>query len=271
MGEQVDSRVGQKRFWSVKRPSLAGTGLAERMRSTTFALLGLTAAAGLGLVAIFSQPGWPLLSPDPLPSSPRQGVDVGVPIANPQGPPATADGTRGGAGQAPSSAAAAPTEGSGSRLAGSVRIVAPPNPPSSTGGGTPHSQGPEAPSAEPVPAPAPAATPEPTPVAAPATGSSSSPSKSSASTSKSKEKDDGDNDHESGNGNSSDSAGHGQYKSDSSSRGPSWHHGPSTSHAPPPPPPPEPPKADPGTEAESPGLGPPHLDDGYSGHGHNHK
>lgn len=40
------------------------------MRSTAFALLGLTAAAGLALVAIFAQPGFPLLEPAPLPEGP---------------------------------------------------------------------------------------------------------------------------------------------------------------------------------------------------------
>lgn len=44
------------------------------MRSTTFALFGLAAAAGLALVAIFAQPGGPLLSPAPLPSEPSSSV-----------------------------------------------------------------------------------------------------------------------------------------------------------------------------------------------------
>jgi hypothetical protein len=46
------------------------------MRSTAFALLGLTAAGGLVLVAIFAQLGFPLLEPVPLPREPpaRQGV-----------------------------------------------------------------------------------------------------------------------------------------------------------------------------------------------------
>jgi outer membrane biosynthesis protein TonB len=69
-GNQVRTKVGQWLSRHVRRPSLAGRGLPERMRSTTFALLGITAAAGLGLVAIFSQQSWPLLSPDPLPSAP---------------------------------------------------------------------------------------------------------------------------------------------------------------------------------------------------------
>jgi hypothetical protein len=54
----------------LRLPSFAGDGLPERMRSTTFALLGLTAAGGLALVAIFAQPGFPLLAPAPLPDQP---------------------------------------------------------------------------------------------------------------------------------------------------------------------------------------------------------
>ena len=62
---------------SIRRPSLAGDGLPERMRSTVFAFLGLTAAAGLALVAIFAQLGFPLLSPTPLPE--RTGAELGLP------------------------------------------------------------------------------------------------------------------------------------------------------------------------------------------------
>lgn len=64
------------RLSSFRIPSFAGKGLPERMRSTAFALLGLTAAAGLALVAIFAQPGFPLLEPAPLPEKPslRQSI-----------------------------------------------------------------------------------------------------------------------------------------------------------------------------------------------------
>jgi hypothetical protein len=55
---------------ALRRPSFAGNGLPERMRSISFALLGLTAAAGLALVAIFAQPSFPLLAPAPLPAEP---------------------------------------------------------------------------------------------------------------------------------------------------------------------------------------------------------
>ena len=50
--------------------NLVGRGMPERIRSVGFAFLGLTAAAGLALVALFAQMGFPLLSPAPLPDGP---------------------------------------------------------------------------------------------------------------------------------------------------------------------------------------------------------
>src|SRR3954451_25217753 len=70
MHELVRSLFQSRRLDPIRLPSFAGKGLSERMRSTGFALLGLTAAAGLALVAIFAQPGFPLLEPAPLPSEP---------------------------------------------------------------------------------------------------------------------------------------------------------------------------------------------------------
>ena len=66
------SNLRDKLIHSIRRPSLAGNGLPERMRSTVVAFLGLTAAAGLALVAIFAQLGFPLLPPAPLPSGPAE-------------------------------------------------------------------------------------------------------------------------------------------------------------------------------------------------------
>jgi hypothetical protein len=70
MHELVHSILHSRLFSALRIPSFAGNGLADRMRSTSFALLGLTAAAGLALVAIFAQPSFPLLSPAPLPAEP---------------------------------------------------------------------------------------------------------------------------------------------------------------------------------------------------------
>lgn len=55
----------------LSRANLAGDGWSERMRSTAFALLGLVAATGLGLVAIFSQAGWVDFSTGPVPAPAR--------------------------------------------------------------------------------------------------------------------------------------------------------------------------------------------------------
>jgi hypothetical protein len=70
MHEVVHSNFHIRRLKSLRRPSFAGNGLPERMRSTAFAFLGLTAALGLALVAIFAQLSFPVLSPAPAPSGP---------------------------------------------------------------------------------------------------------------------------------------------------------------------------------------------------------
>jgi hypothetical protein len=76
MNELVRSILNSRPRPSIRISSFAGHGLTERMRSTAFALLGLTAAAGLALVALFAQPGFPLLEPAPLPEEPppRQSI-----------------------------------------------------------------------------------------------------------------------------------------------------------------------------------------------------
>jgi hypothetical protein len=76
MNELVHWILHSKSLFPLRRPSLAGKGLPERMRSTAFALLGLTAAAGLALVAIFAQLGFPLLEPAPLPNEPSAAQSV---------------------------------------------------------------------------------------------------------------------------------------------------------------------------------------------------
>ena len=76
MNELVRSIFQSKPLAALRLPSFAGEGLPERMRSISFALLGLTAAAGLALVAIFAQPGFKLLSPAPLPDQPGAGQSI---------------------------------------------------------------------------------------------------------------------------------------------------------------------------------------------------
>jgi hypothetical protein len=66
---------------SFRLGNLIGKGMPERIRSVGFAFLGLTAAAGLALVVLFAQMGFPLLSPVPLPGSPEPGsVSKAVPL-----------------------------------------------------------------------------------------------------------------------------------------------------------------------------------------------
>jgi hypothetical protein len=87
MDKQMSFRGGQWLSRLARRLSLAGDGLPERMRSTTFALLGITAATCLGLVAVFSQQEWPLLSPGPVPAAPAGPTAVGdaAIVPNPSG------------------------------------------------------------------------------------------------------------------------------------------------------------------------------------------
>ena len=159
-------------------PSLAGTGLPERMRTTAFAFLGLTAAAGLALVAIFAQLSFHVLSPTPLPSEPVQGGAVAEAVALDHAPAAfvPADRPRDGA-------AGGDTGGvGGDSAAGSGRDSGNPAPtqespvvvPAPSGGGVaaaPAGNPPRDPASapDPGPSPAPAATspPAPEPVAAP--------------------------------------------------------------------------------------------------------
>ncbi|HWN74001.1 MAG TPA: hypothetical protein VNN15_09370 [Solirubrobacterales bacterium] len=78
MNELVHWILHNRLISSVHWPSFAGSGLPERMRSTAFALLGLTAAAGLVLVAIFAQLSFPLLEPAPLPAEPTASESIGA-------------------------------------------------------------------------------------------------------------------------------------------------------------------------------------------------
>jgi hypothetical protein len=71
----VHSKRGQRPH-SASRPSVLGNGLLERARSTSLALLGLTAAVGLTMVALALNQGWPLIAGGPIPHVPplEQGV-----------------------------------------------------------------------------------------------------------------------------------------------------------------------------------------------------
>jgi hypothetical protein len=75
---------------SLRFSNLIGRGMPERIRSVGFAFLGLTAAAGLAVVAVFAQMGFPLLSPSPLPDGPSEPSSVSKAVPVRQGS-ATAD------------------------------------------------------------------------------------------------------------------------------------------------------------------------------------
>ncbi len=149
----------------------------ERMRSTTFVLLGLTTAVGLGLVAFISYQGWPGVLTSPIPGLPveRQAVHdetvAGRPIVASTGGVAAHPAT---VATRPTRSGAPAAEPAALGLAGSHRVVAPSASQPGSGGGQPSGQGaagtaPTDQSPSPVPAPAPA------PTAAPATTSPSPP------------------------------------------------------------------------------------------------
>ena len=192
MSELVRSILHNRLVASARLPSLAGEGLTERMRSTAFALFGLTAAAGLALVALFAQPGGSLLEPAPLPAEATSRESVGatrrvVLTAHPA--PASARRARWLSGDRRASASpttgavagapAGPRNGNGDSSGGSVSSpVAVPAAPAGDHapggqGAAPQGGAPEpdpAPGAQvPVPAPVPSssASPAPAPVAAP--------------------------------------------------------------------------------------------------------
>lgn len=85
MGTQMPPRRGPSPPRRFRRPSFAGRGLMERTRSTGFALLGITAAMGLGLVALVSQQSWPYLPASPIPEygGERGRLDSAIAVAPP--------------------------------------------------------------------------------------------------------------------------------------------------------------------------------------------
>jgi hypothetical protein len=207
MLELVPSNVKNRLSRDLRLPSLAGTGLPERMRSTAFAFLGLTAAAGLALVAIFAQVSFHVLSPTPLPSEPVEGNAVAEAVALDHDPGAfgpvvkahVRDGGFGEVGDTPagdpdrSAGGSTPTDGAtpagpapdGGGAAGQPAGTTAPDPAPAAAGSSPGSD--PAPQSKPVseptpassgpspkPAPTPARPAAPTPAAPPAPGNSSS-------------------------------------------------------------------------------------------------
>jgi hypothetical protein len=137
----------------LRLPSFAGDGLPERLRSTTFALLGLTAAGGLALVAIFAQPSFTLLTPAPLPAEPSLNESIAgaekVPLdhgATTFAPAAHAASPQGASRRSPGS-------GTSVHSASNPPVSSPPGTGTGTGGGAAAPGGVDA--SAPVPAPEP--------------------------------------------------------------------------------------------------------------------
>lgn len=149
---------------------MAGDGLLERARSAAFALFGLTAAIGLGLVLFISHLGWPNIPDIPIPGLPAEHMAVHnrAIVAAPAFQARSAvlrhrslpNASAGAGGTAASRLY--PDGSNHPRLSGSEQILVP-SPPPGKGGGHPSGEGPSgAPSAPPPSAPAP---PTPAPVA----------------------------------------------------------------------------------------------------------
>lgn len=81
----MDYKPGKPRLRLPARSSVIGGGLLERARSTTFALLGVTAAVGLAMVALALNQSWPLLADSPIPDAPGGGEAVGKARVAPAG------------------------------------------------------------------------------------------------------------------------------------------------------------------------------------------
>jgi hypothetical protein len=167
MHELVPSNLQTKLVGRLRRFSFAGDGLPERMRSTAFAFLGLTAAAGLALVAIFAQLSFPLLSPAPLPSEPTAESAVARAVALGPGPRTLGRPRPGGVG-----AVGHREDGivrSGGSEHGANPTVAGPTAPTATdpAGGTSGGVPVETPSPDAAPAPAPSSEPAPSRANAP--------------------------------------------------------------------------------------------------------
>ena len=160
---------------SLRLSSLVGKGMPERIRNFGFAFLGLTAAAGLALVVVFAQMGFPLLSPAPLPNAPSEpnSISDAVPLTQGSANRGIARAPRGVATPAPGSSNSqgdsnvADRRESGSGVDGAADPVSSSTPGNAPDASEPVETPPAVTSPEPdppaAPAPAPATTPAPTP------------------------------------------------------------------------------------------------------------
>jgi hypothetical protein len=182
----------RQQWWlhSAPKTSILGKGLLERARSTSLALLGLTAAVGLAMVALALNQGWPLIAGAPIPGfgDRQQAVGDATVAAAARAPRSNGAMPRSIAGQQSPKASTRPKRKSAGgtrapavpRSPGSEGIVAShPIPVSSPGDVPPSAEGSPGPAApDPLPAAQqPAATvapsPEPEPASSPAAPSAS--------------------------------------------------------------------------------------------------
>jgi hypothetical protein len=189
MDVSVPSKDGQRLRRSTARASILGEGLLERTRSTSLALLGLTAAIGLAMVALALNQGWPLIAGAPIPGigggRGAIGDAVVVATAGPRGAPSAALQARSRQGPAslPGTSARGENEGAavgGARSPGAAHLVVSSPTPASPVAQSPTSGTPEPAPVAPLPAPESTSTPAPAtePAVAPAPASNPGPSSS---------------------------------------------------------------------------------------------
>jgi hypothetical protein len=187
MGVSVDSKH-RDRVETRGGVSVFGGGLLERARSTTLALLGVTAALGLAMVALALNQSWPLVAGSAIPVPPQAGLGKATAVAaapsGASGPVASgaAGSARDGRAVASQSDSEAPAPGSPAES--SEFVVSPSTPVADHTGGAPAPSAPrgapqptpqqsepvaEAPATQAPPTPAPVQVAPPPPVASEAT------------------------------------------------------------------------------------------------------
>jgi len=181
MDVSVLSKHGQRSLRSAVRTRVLGDGLLERTRSTSLALLGLTAAIGLAMVALALNQDWPLIAGAPIPGLEREHHAVGdatvAATARTQGGRPEISGTTS---QGVLSGKPRPRPGGTAALAGSQApqtaslVVAHPTPAKPAGGSPPSAAIPNPGPVAQQPAPAPVPTAAAVPVSS-STSSSPSP------------------------------------------------------------------------------------------------